>query len=92
VNFEWDEAKRLANLKKHGVDFADADEFDWRGSIRWPDVRSDYGEVRFAALGLLRGRLHSVSFTHRGTAYRLISLRKANRRECRKYDKEKKRS
>jgi uncharacterized protein len=91
MDFEWDEAKRRANLAKHGLDFADVDEFDWAGSIRWPDMRKDYGEVRFAALGQLRGRLHSVSFTHRGAAYRLISLRKANRREYRKYEKEKNR-
>ncbi len=89
MDFEWDEAKRLANLAKHGVDFIDADAFDWLGAIRWRDDRRVYGEMRFAALGTCRGRVHSISFTMRGPIVRLISFRKANDRETRRYEKEK---
>jgi uncharacterized DUF497 family protein len=86
--FEWDEAKRQSNPAKHGLDFADAETFDWEGSIRRTDTRRDYGEVCFMALGLFRGRVHSVSFTLRDAVCRTISFRKANDRET-LYEKEK---
>ncbi len=89
MEFEWDEAKRKANLAKHGLDFEDVGEFDWKGAIRWLDDRNDYGEQRFSALGEFRGRVHNASFTIRGGIYRIISFRKANRRELKRYEKEK---
>ena len=90
MEFEWDEAKRQANLAKHGVDFADTESFDWAGALRWPDQRRDHGEIRFLALGEIRGRVHSISFTMRGRTLRIISLRKANDRETKRYEEEKK--
>ncbi len=51
MEFEWDEAKRLTNLKKHGVDFADIEEFGWDVALLESDESSDYGEDRFIALG-----------------------------------------
>jgi uncharacterized DUF497 family protein len=89
MEFEWDDAKRQSNLLKHGIDFADAEAFDWEDSIRRTDMRRDYGEVRFIALGLFRGRVHSASFTLRNSVYRMISFHKANDRETRLYEKEK---
>jgi len=47
----WDEAKRAANLAKHGVDFAVATGFDWDGALVVEDTRFDYGERRYQALG-----------------------------------------
>jgi len=38
IQLEWDETKRLTNLKKHGLDFADALEFDWDGVAAYPDL------------------------------------------------------
>jgi uncharacterized DUF497 family protein len=90
--YEWDESKRLSNLKKHGVDFADIEEFDWKGSIRWQDRRKEYGEDRYSALGDFRGRVHSVSFTTRNGNYRIISFRKASERETKLYEEEKPKS
>jgi uncharacterized DUF497 family protein len=87
--FEWDEAKRRANLKKHGVDFADLEEFDWDGAVVWTDDTENYGEERFKALAVFRGRIHFVVFTMRGASTRIISFRKAEKREIRKYEKEK---
>lgn len=87
--FEWDEAKRLANLKKHGVDFADIEEFDWNGAVVWIDDSENYGEERFRALAVFRGRIHLVAFTMRGANTRIISFRKAEKRELRQYEKEK---
>jgi len=79
--YEWDEAKREANRAKHGVDFSDAERLDWDTSISGPDLRFAYGEARFLVYGLIDERLHVLVFAHRGDADRIISLRKANRRE-----------
>lgn len=46
--FEWNETKRKANLKKHGVDFNAVWEFDWKSATIREDIRSDYGEIRLA--------------------------------------------
>jgi hypothetical protein len=86
VIFEWDEAKRRANLARHGVDFAAMERFDWSGAVIRQDRRRDYGEVRLRAMGLIDGRLHEAVFTPRGHKVRIISLRKANARERRIWD------
>lgn len=92
MEFEWDEAKRSANLAKHGLDFAEALEFDWEGAITWIDTRKDYGEERSLALGLFCGRIHSVAFVERHGITRIISFRKAKKREVRRYEQEKNQS
>ena len=54
--WEWDEAKNRANIRKHGLDFADAEEA-FRGVLLVsPDTREDYGEKRWAGLGVIGGR------------------------------------
>ncbi|HQR54229.1 MAG TPA: BrnT family toxin [Burkholderiales bacterium] len=50
------------------------------------DLRKEYGEQRFQALGLVAGRLHAMVFTPRSGKVHVISLRKANRREVRRYE------
>lgn len=89
MEFEWNETKRLANLAKHGLDFADLDEFDWNGPVIFQDIRNDYGEVRFMALAEFQGRIHSVTYTMRDDVARVISFRRAHRKEVRRYEKEK---
>ena len=81
--WDWDEAKRAANLAKHGVDFALMDGIDWLTADIRVDDRFDYGEVRKSALGLIGGRLFAVAYTERGEITRIITLRKANEREKR---------
>lgn len=83
--WEWDEAKRRANLEKHGVDFAFVTDFDWQTAVTIEDRRRDYGERRFSATGLIGDRLYIVVFTPRGDGLRLISLRRANMRDHRKW-------
>jgi uncharacterized DUF497 family protein len=85
AKFTWDEAKRAANLKAHGVDFAEVESFDWDDAIVADDIRRAYGERRQIAVGSIGDRLHVCVFTDRGAARRIISLRKANRREIRAY-------
>lgn len=89
MKYEWAEAKRLANLKKHGVDFADIRAFNWTEAHLSIDDRENYGEERFVALGPYRGQIHVVIYTERGARTRIISFRKADKKEVRRYEKEK---
>ncbi len=88
MNYQWDPAKATANLKKHGVEFADAvGVFDDPGAITIEEPDAE-GEQRFLAIGLdVLGRLIVVAFTYRGDDLRLISARKATRREISIYEK-----
>jgi uncharacterized DUF497 family protein len=83
--YEWDEAKRAANLRDHGVDFVDARGFDWETAIIAIDDREDYRELREMAFGFIGVRLHAMVFTRRGGNVRIISLRKANQMEVSRY-------
>lgn len=88
MQFEWDEAKRAENLAKHGVDFVDAAQVLSRSPLVLADERRDYGEPRYIAWGELNGLLLAVVFTVRGEALRIISARRANARERRRYAQE----
>ena len=85
VEYEWDENKCEANLAKHDVDFDAVLRFDWKTAQVFEDLRFDYAERRFLALGLIDDRLHVLTFTPRDNAVRVISLRKANKREVNYY-------
>ena len=87
--FEWDEAKNRANIRKHGFDFADAEDM-FRGFLLVrPDTREDYSEERWIGIGMIRGRVAFVAFAAPAQdTVRIISLRKANREEQREYEKE----
>jgi uncharacterized DUF497 family protein len=83
--FSWDETKRRANLRKHGIDFVDAAKI-FRGlTFTAEDDRETYGERRFLTLGLLEDQVVSVAHTERGDAIRIISIRKATKHEARFY-------
>ena len=83
MEFEWDEAKREETLAKRGVDFASVEHFDWDGAVY---ERSDqHSEVRYVATGYIFNRLHRVVYTMRDDRMRIISLRRANDRERRRY-------
>jgi hypothetical protein len=85
---QWDERKRAANIAKHGIDFLEAAHFDWDTAIVIADTRYDYGEERYRVFGTIGRRLHCLVFTPRGDEERIISLRKATRKEIRWYEKE----
>ena len=83
--FAWNEAKRLANLTKHGIDFADAEKI-FRGlTFTAEDVREAYGEPRFLTLGLLESQVVSVAHIERREEIRIISIRRATKHETRFY-------
>ncbi|MRX51126.1 BrnT family toxin [Paracoccus sp. S-4012] len=80
---EWDEAKRAANLIKHGVDFAAAERLDWTAAVVIEDDRHDYGETRLRVAAPIDGRWHMAVVTPRDGRLRIISLRRANAKERR---------
>lgn len=81
MRFEWDENKRLANLQKHGIDFADVWLiFDYDVASDF-DNRFDYDEIRYLTLGLLRGEVIVVAHTENNEIFRIISARKAEKYE-----------
>jgi uncharacterized DUF497 family protein len=87
IVFEWDENKRQRNWDVHKIDFAEAAEvFDDCNISIVPDIREDYGESRFNAYGLSKGRKIRVCFTWRGeNVIRVISMFKVHNIEWRKY-------
>lgn len=87
VNFEWDEKKRVANLKRHGIDFRDVHrvfEFD---RFLLEDNRFDYGERRWISFGILFGEVVAVTHTESEELIRIISARRAEKHEQEKYFK-----
>ena len=87
MELEWDEAKRLRTLEERGLDFADVMRFQFETAMTRPDLRKDYGEKRFNSMGYLDGVLCNLCWTMRGKRFRIISLRKCNEREGKKYEK-----
>jgi uncharacterized DUF497 family protein len=84
--FEWDDVKAEANLKKHKISFRVARRvFDDFFALIEQDLSEDHGEERFLATGMVEGLLITVVYTERGERVRLISARKANSDEQRRY-------
>ena len=82
MNFEWDENKNKKNIEKHGIDFNDAKEvFKDEKRVVSKDDRKDYGESRWLTVGKAIGSIFAVVFTIRKTAIRIISARKAHKKE-----------
>ncbi len=86
--FEWDKTKNRANVRKHGLHFADAEEMFNGVLVVEPDTREDYGEKRWRGIGTIRGRQTVVVFTEPAAeTIRIISLRKAHYEERQEYEK-----
>jgi len=87
MKFEWDELKSDACFLDRGFDFAFAAHafFDPNRFIR-EDTRYSYGEIRYQLMGSIDGRLFVVIYTLRHDVMRIISARKANQREVKKYE------
>jgi uncharacterized protein len=87
--FEWDKKKNTANVRDHGIDFLDATLIFENPTIEAVDDREDYGEVRYAALGLSGEMVLHVVYSRRGeNVLRIISARKANRDDAERYYRE----
>ena len=77
MEYEWDEEKRQETLKRRGLDFASATDFEWDLAILREDYTRD--EIRAQALGPLHGELVVVIYTLRDDICRIISLRAATK-------------
>ena len=89
VDFSFDPAKNVRNVAAHGIPLARAADFEWDKALNVEDSRRDYGERRFQAFGYIDSRLHVLIHTPRDGMVHVISLRKANKREVRRYAKQK---
>jgi uncharacterized DUF497 family protein len=81
----FDPAKRLRTLEQRGLDFLDAERVFAGRTLQFQDVRRDYGEERIVCLGLLQGRIVVIVYTQRSFYRQIISMRKANAREQRRF-------
>ena len=86
MRIEFDPAKNEANVRERGLSFESAGNFDFGTAVIEQDRRRDYPEVRFVALGFLAQRLHVLCFTPINDGIRVISFRKANKREIASYE------
>ena len=89
MKFEWDIDKSNRNLLERGIGFEVVEDFEWSTAVILEDTRHDYGERRLRAMGMILGKLYVVVFTPRLGAVRVISLRRANKREESCYEKNK---
>jgi uncharacterized protein len=85
MEIEFDTAKDEVNKTKHGVSLSMAVELDWEAALVWVDERFEYNETRMIALAPMTEILYYVAFVDRGEVRRIISLRRANRREVKHY-------
>jgi uncharacterized DUF497 family protein len=85
VRFEWDEAKHARTLRDRGLGFDDGARIFAGRVVIWRDARRDYREERFRAVGETEGDILHVVFTWRGDVMRIISVRRANRKEVRQW-------
>jgi uncharacterized DUF497 family protein len=93
MNFDWDNNKNQSNVTKHGISFEEAIAiFDDPNILTFEDVRFNYGETRFVSMGQVmivtqeKKVIIVVIHTQRNQAIRLISARKANERERKRYE------
>lgn len=89
MKFEWDEGKNAGNVRKHRLDFCDADEIFKCLMLTRLDTKANYGEDRYIGFGFVQERLMVVVYTERASdSIRIISFRKANKREKALFQKE----
>ena len=88
--FEYDSRKSASNLAKHGIDFEEAQRI-WDGPTVDVPSLGDYGEDRFVVIGKVRGKHWSAAITYREENVRIISVRRARKKEVDYYEKTNKR-
>lgn len=88
IDYTWDETKRQKTLSERGLDFADMAFFDWDTALTLEDIRQDYPETRYSSKGLIKNMLVNCVWCYRDGTVRIISMRKANKRERMYYEKQ----
>ena len=84
---EYDPKKSDKNVIARSLHFGQAFEFNWETALYSEDTRNNYPEKRYIAIGYLEKRLHVICFTPINESVRIISFRKANSREVKRYEK-----
>ncbi len=87
AHIRFDPAKNATNIANRGLSFEHVEQMEWDTALIQEDTRKAYGERRFQVLGFIGERLHAVVFTPREGKVHVISLRKANSREVKRYAK-----
>ena len=87
MKIEFDQNKSDKNSAERNLPFARVVDFDWHTAVVAADIRNDYLEARYIAVGYLDNRLHVLCFTPVADVIRVISFRKANKREADRYGK-----
>jgi hypothetical protein len=90
MKIAFDQAKSRKNAGSRGLPFELAEDFEWETAVTDEDTRRQYPERRFVAIGFISQRLHVLVYTHIKDEIRIISFRKANKREIKRYEKFKK--
>ncbi|WP_294157577.1 BrnT family toxin [uncultured Selenomonas sp.] len=88
LRFEWDENKNRKNIAKHGIDFKMATQvFEDERLLEFPDDQHSEYEERYLAIGNVKHMIMilTVVYTERGDAIRIISARRATKREEARY-------
>ena len=85
MRIEFDPAKSARNERERGLPFAAAAHLFDVVRLEWADRRKDYGEIRINTPGEIEGAVYFATFTRRGETIRIISFRKGNAREARRY-------
>ena len=88
MEITYNPAKSASNFELRGLSFAQVADFDFQTAVIWIDARKTYPEVRISALGRLAGRVHALVFAETTNGIRVISFRKANKREVKRYEQE----
>ena len=86
MKIEFDKNKSDKNITERNLSFEKAIDFDWENALYAEDIRKDYSEKRIIALGYLEKRLHVICFSEINGGVRIISFRKANQREVKRYE------
>ena len=86
MEITYDQSKNLHNIRQRNLSFESARDFDFETANFTTDKRKNYGEIRRCALGFLGNRLHAMVFTETAKGIRVISFRKANKREIMSYE------
>jgi uncharacterized DUF497 family protein len=85
MRIDWHEAKRDANLAKHGIDFADIAPVFASRMLVSVDTRQDYGETRYVGIGMVNGREVTVVWAEHRNVRWIISARRAHAKERQQY-------
>lgn len=87
MKIDYDPQKSEKNRVERGFGFDLAENMEWDTAKYWADTRKDYGEVRYFGYGMIEERLHAICFKEIEDGIRVISLRKANAREQKTYQR-----